>query len=46
VFNGFLVEQVGPEHALMISSGLMLTVMVVLGLTTSLWRFDAKEQVP
>lgn len=43
VFSGFLVDQVGPETALMISSALMFGVMAVIGLTTSLWRLDSSE---
>jgi MFS family permease len=41
LFNGYLVDQVGPEIALMISSALMLSVIILLALTTSLWRLDA-----
>lgn len=43
VFSGFLVDQVGPEMALMISSALMFSVMAVIALTTSLWKLDAKD---
>ena len=43
VFNGYLVDQFGPETALMISSALMFGVIVTLGLTSSLWRLDRKE---
>lgn len=43
VFSGFLVDQVGPEIALMISSALMFSVMTVIALTTSLWKLDAKD---
>lgn len=43
IFSGFLVGQVGPEIALMISSALMFGVMAVIALTTRLWRLDAYE---
>jgi MFS family permease len=41
LFSGYLVDQAGAETALMISSALMFSVIVVLALTTSLWRLDA-----
>lgn len=44
LFCGFLVEQVGPQLALMIASGLMMTVIICLGLFSSLWRLDAKNR--
>ncbi len=43
LFCGFLVEQVGPKIALMISSGLMLVVMLALAFFSSLWQLDAKK---
>jgi MFS family permease len=42
LFCGFLVEQVGPKSALIIASGLMLTVMLALSFFSSLWRLDSK----
>lgn len=38
VFNGFLVEQIGPQLALLTSSCLMLLVMVIVGVRSSLWK--------
>jgi MFS family permease len=42
LFCGFLVDQVGPKSALMIASGLMLTVILALACFSSLWRLDSK----
>ena len=42
LFCGFLVEQVGPKFALIVASGLMLTVMLALACFSSLWRLDSK----
>lgn len=43
LFSGFLVGQVGPASALIISAVLMMTVMLILAITSSLWRLDGKE---
>jgi MFS family permease len=37
---GFLVEQVGPQTALMIAAGGMLSVILVVGGTSGLWRLE------
>jgi MFS family permease len=38
LFNGFLVDQIGPQFALLTSSVLMLLVMLLVGVRSSLWR--------
>lgn len=44
VFNGFLVDQIGPQHALLTSSCLMLLVMLLVGLGSSMWKLTAPAQ--
>lgn len=43
LFCGFLVEQVGPQSALMIAASLMLVVMLALAVFSNLWQLDAKK---
>jgi len=44
VFNGFLVDQIGPQHALLTSSCLMLLVMLLVGIGSSMWKLTAPAQ--
>jgi MFS family permease len=41
VFNGVLVDLIGPQMALLTSATLMLLVMVVVGAGSSLWKLTA-----
>jgi MFS family permease len=41
LFNGFLVQQFGPQVALLTSSLLMLLVMLLVGAGSRLWRLTA-----
>ena len=43
VFNGFLVDQIGPQMALLTSSMLMLLVMLVVGAASSLWGLQGAQ---
>jgi MFS family permease len=45
LFAGYLSELVGPQMAIQISGALMLTVVVLVGLTSPLWR-ENFEQAP
>jgi MFS family permease len=38
LLNGFLVNQVGPQAALLICAGAMFTIVVTISLSSSLWR--------
>jgi len=40
VFNGLLVELIGPQMALLTSAALMLAVMLVVAARSSLWRLS------
>jgi MFS family permease len=40
LLNGFLVHQVGPQSALLICAAAMFTIMVMMALTSSMWRLD------
>jgi MFS family permease len=41
LFNGWLVDQIGPQFALLTSAMLMLCVMLLVGARSSLWRLTA-----
>jgi MFS family permease len=41
LFNGILVDQIGPQYALLTSACLMLVVMLLVGLRSSLWKLTA-----
>jgi MFS family permease len=43
VFNGFLVNQIGPQMALLTSAMLMLLVMLVVGVVSGLWRLQGTQ---
>lgn len=43
LFCGFLVQQVGPQSALVIAASLMAVVMLVLAFFTRLWQLDSKQ---
>jgi len=43
VFNGFLVDQIGPQMALLTSAMLMLLVMLVVGVVSGLWRLRGTQ---
>ncbi|MCZ6856079.1 MAG: MFS transporter, partial [Gammaproteobacteria bacterium] len=38
LLSGYLVQQVGPQTALLICAGIMLLIMVIVGFTSSLWK--------
>lgn len=38
LFNGFLADALGPEEALIVSSGLMMLVVLFVSLKSDLWR--------
>lgn len=40
LLSGYLVEQIGPQMALLTSSAGMLVVIVVVGFTSGLWRLQ------
>lgn len=40
LLNGFLVDQVGPQSALLICAGGMFTIILIVGLRSSLWRLE------
>ncbi|MGD8417703.1 MAG: MFS transporter [Pseudomonadales bacterium] len=40
VLAGYLVDLAGPQSALMIAAGSMLTVIVLMGLVSRLWRLE------
>ena len=48
LLNGFLVDRVGPQTALLICGAGMLTIIVLVGLRSSLWhlRGDAPHPAP
>jgi hypothetical protein len=46
LLNGFLVDQVGPQSALLICSAGMLTIAVVISMSSSLWRLDGELVKP
>ena len=46
LLNGFLVEQVGPQLALLICGTGMLVVMAAVWATSGLWRLDSRNLVP
>jgi hypothetical protein len=46
LLNGFLVEQVGPQMALLFCGSAMILVMAVVGVTSGLWRLDIRTLVP
>jgi len=41
IFNGFLVDRIGPQYALLTSASLMLLVMLIVWGGSSLWRLTA-----
>jgi predicted MFS family arabinose efflux permease len=41
LFNGILVDQIGPQYALLTSACLMLVVMLLVGVRSSLWKLTA-----
>ncbi len=43
LLSGYLVEQVGPQTALLICAGIMLLVMVIVGFRSSLWKLGEPE---
>lgn len=47
MFCGYLSEVLGPQVAIQIAAGLMLTVVVIMGLASQLWhaRFEKVEDV-
>lgn len=40
LLNGLLVESFGPRNALLVCAAAMLTIIVVVGLRSSLWRLE------
>lgn len=46
LFSGFLVNQVGPQTALLISSGIMFAVMLLVAATSSMWRLQGPRPDP
>ncbi|HEX7037076.1 MAG TPA: MFS transporter [Pseudomonadales bacterium] len=42
LLNGFLVEQVGPQGALLICGAAMLTIAVMISALASLWHLDGQ----
>ena len=46
LLNGYLVEQVGPQSALLISATAMFTIVAMISLRSSLWRLDAEQARP
>ena len=46
LLNGFLVERVGPQTALVICGLAMFAVMVAVWTTSSMWRLDSRQMVP
>ncbi len=46
LLNGFLVEQVGPQTALVICGMAMFVVMIAVWATSHMWRLDSRQMVP
>ena len=46
LLSGYLVEQVGPQTALLISAGMMLAIMVITGFRSSLWKLGELSDAP
>ena len=46
LLSGYLVEQVGPQTALLISAGMMLVIMVITGFRSSLWQLGQPSDAP
>jgi MFS family permease len=46
LLNGFLVEQVGPQMALLFCGSAMILTMAVVGALSGLWRLDSRNLVP
>jgi MFS family permease len=43
LFSGYMSAWLGPENALIVSSALMMTVVTIVSLTSSLWKFDSSH---
>ena len=41
LFSGYLAEQVGPQLTLLISAGIMLVIMVIVGFLSSMWKLGS-----
>ena len=44
LISGYLVEQIGPQMSLLVSSASMLVVIVVVGFTSGLWKLQGHTQ--
>ena len=42
IFSGFLVDWVGPGDALLIASGIMMSVAMFMSVSSVLWRLDGR----
>lgn len=40
LMNGYLVDWLGPERALLVATASMLTVMILVAVSSSLWQLD------
>jgi MFS family permease len=44
LLSGYLVEELGPELALLISAGSMLVVIILIGVTSGVWNLQGHTQ--
>ena len=46
LFNGYLVDWLGPQQAIMVASTLMFAVILIIALRTRLWSLQGQHGVP
>ena len=46
LFSGFLVEQIGPPEAIIVSAGVMLIVVLVVGVKSKMWQLEGAAAHP
>ncbi len=44
LLSGYLVEELGPELALLTSAGSMLVVIILIGITSGVWNLQGHTQ--
>ena len=45
LFNGYLVDWIGPQQAILVSSSLMFVVILIIALRTQLWSLKGQHGV-